>query len=91
MAERGPVASYAGSGMWRSLVAHLLWEQGVAGSNPAIPTTLTREDRLSGVNSEGLGISDVSSLSPLVASAGVVPWGGRPRVSRRSASSGGSG
>ena len=25
-------------GMWRSLVAHLLWEQGVAGSNPAIPT-----------------------------------------------------
>ena len=24
--------------MWRSLVAHLLWEQGVAGSNPAIPT-----------------------------------------------------
>ncbi len=24
--------------MWRSLAAHLLWEQGVAGSNPAIPT-----------------------------------------------------
>ena len=23
--------------MWRSLVAHLLWEQGVAGSNPVIP------------------------------------------------------
>ena len=25
-------------GMWRSLVAHLFWEQGVAGSNPVIPT-----------------------------------------------------
>ena len=24
-------------GTWRSLVAHLLWEQGVAGSNPVIP------------------------------------------------------
>ena len=26
------------NGMWRSLVAHLLWEQGVGGSNPLIPT-----------------------------------------------------
>ena len=24
--------------MWRSLVAHLVWDQGVAGSNPAIRT-----------------------------------------------------
>lgn len=24
--------------MWLSLVEHLLWEQGVAGSNPVIPT-----------------------------------------------------
>jgi hypothetical protein len=28
----------APAGAWRSLVAHLLWEQGVAGSNPAAPT-----------------------------------------------------
>ena len=26
-------------GEWRSLVAHLLWEQRVAGSNPVSPTT----------------------------------------------------
>ena len=25
-------------GEWRSLVAHLLWEQGVLGSNPGSPT-----------------------------------------------------
>ena len=27
-------------GAWRSLVAHLLWEQGVGGSNPSAPTTV---------------------------------------------------
>jgi hypothetical protein len=32
-------------GEWRSLVAHLLWEQRVAGSNPVSPTTLTAEER----------------------------------------------
>lgn len=31
-------------GMWRSLVARLLWEQDVAGSNPAIPTGLAGEN-----------------------------------------------
>ena len=28
-------------GAWRSPVAHLLWEQGVPGSNPGAPTDVT--------------------------------------------------
>ena len=28
-------------GAWLSLVEHLAWDQGVAGSNPAAPTILT--------------------------------------------------
>ena len=32
--------------MWRSLVAHLFWEQRVAGSNPVIPTDSSRSDHL---------------------------------------------
>ncbi len=34
-------------GAWRSLVAHLLWEQGVGGSNPLAPTTSDLFARLS--------------------------------------------
>ena len=30
---------WPGAGTWRSLVAHLLWEQGVGGSSPPVPTT----------------------------------------------------
>jgi thioredoxin-like negative regulator of GroEL len=33
--------------VWRSLVAHLLWEQGVAGSNPVTPTLALGGSRLS--------------------------------------------
>jgi predicted membrane metal-binding protein len=32
------------AGVWRSLVAHLLWEQGVEGSNPFTPTTAHRKE-----------------------------------------------
>src|SRR5688500_8982449 len=32
-------------GMWRSLVAHSLWERGAVGSNPAIPTRWTSDLR----------------------------------------------
>ena len=30
-------------GVWRSLVAHLVWDQGVQGSNPCTPTKKTSE------------------------------------------------
>ena len=35
------VVGFPGIGVWRSPVAHLLWEQGAGGSNPLTPTTLT--------------------------------------------------
>lgn len=35
----GPT-SYRCNGLWRSLVAHVLWEHGVAGSNPVNPTRM---------------------------------------------------
>lgn len=34
-----PPGTLPAFGTWRSLVAHLLWEQGVAGSNPVVPMT----------------------------------------------------
>ena len=36
---RGILLHWLAAGMWRSLAAHLLWEQGVGGSNPPIPTS----------------------------------------------------
>ena len=33
-----PIYIFSTIGAWRSLVAHLLWEQGVGGSNPLAPT-----------------------------------------------------
>ena len=39
VARRSVYCSAPGIGVWRSPVAHLLWEQGVGGSNPLTPTT----------------------------------------------------
>ncbi len=39
-------------GAWRSLVAHLLWEQRVGGSNPSAPTTFLGPDASSWRGSE---------------------------------------
>src|SRR3982750_280291 len=40
-------------GVWRSLVAHLLWEQGVGGSNPLTPTIFCGLRRRSGEEKTG--------------------------------------
>ena len=42
-----PVAARPSNGVWRSLVAHLLWEQRVAGSNPVTPTVAHLHERCS--------------------------------------------
>src|SRR5436190_8532258 len=47
--QNGPgIRSKLGAnGTWRSLVAHLPWEQGVAGSNPAVPISSVRKSTAS--------------------------------------------
>jgi hypothetical protein len=46
-------------GAWRSLVAHLLWEQGVGGSNPLAPTA-----KLAGPIREPCGCSSTVEPQP---------------------------
>jgi hypothetical protein len=46
-------------GAWRSLVAHLLWEQGVGGSNPLAPTA-----KLAGPRTEPCGCSSKVEPQP---------------------------
>ena len=36
-----PIEAYDLVGVWRSLVAHLVWDQGAGGSNPLTPTILS--------------------------------------------------
>ena len=40
--EANETRTFGYDGEWRSLVAHLLWEQRVAGSNPVSPTIFRR-------------------------------------------------
>jgi hypothetical protein len=50
-------------GTWRSLAAHLLWEQGVAGSNPAVPTTNTNALLSAGAGAPSLGKAEHAAPS----------------------------
>jgi hypothetical protein len=53
-------------GTWRSLAAHLLWEQGVAGSNPAVPTTQEKPQLRPSVGSPSVGdFEQVGRCQPL--------------------------
>jgi hypothetical protein len=45
---RGTGYNRGSVGVWRSLVAHLLWEQGVQGSNPCTPTIISPATRFPG-------------------------------------------
>ena len=60
----------AASGTWRSLVAHLLWEQGVASSNLAVPTSFmsgsSSVGRASAFQAEGRGFETRLPLHPLL-------------------------
>ena len=51
--------------MWLSLVEHLLWEQGVAGSNPVIPTIRANVAQLA---EQLICNQQVGGSSPLVGS-----------------------
>ena len=57
----------SGIGTWRSLVARLLWEQDVAGSNPVVPTIGSQCGSGNQLGSHFLYASAIHArLSPLV-------------------------
>ena len=47
-------------GVWRSLVAHSLWERGAVGSNPATPTREIRSSRRQNGAGSGLLEAQIS-------------------------------
>ena len=51
-------------GAWRSLVAHLLWEQRVGGSNPLAPTNKTTQGRIQAAFFVGERLATAEPLRP---------------------------
>ena len=65
--------SYQLFGVWRSLVAHLVWDQGVQGSNPCTPTINAPLDKLvKSLLSKGRGLS--VRIREGVPYAGIIQW-----------------
>ena len=62
-------------GVWRSLVAHLLWEQGVGGSNPLAPTNFSASRGIRPRSSAGQSNSLLSCGSLVRAQPGTPTWG----------------
>ena len=52
-------------GVWRSLVAHLLWEQRVAGSNPVTPTIFCGDSSIGRASAFQADCCGFESRSPL--------------------------
>ena len=65
--EANETRTFGYDGEWRSLVAHLLWEQRVAGSNPVSPTNLRHRRQRPRVSPDDLPapVRSVASRGPL--------------------------
>ena len=78
-------------GAWRSLVAHLLWEQGVGGSNPLAPTTSDLFARVPQLMAEivSVGLEAVNATNIRACSSARIeqrppkPWAARSNRARR--------
>jgi hypothetical protein len=62
------------NGVWRSPVAHLLWEQGVGGSNPSTPTSILGAIHVR----EPLTVAECCSIIPFRLPAVAEAWKDAP-------------
>ena len=61
VASAGRCSTAGATGTWRSLVAHLTGGQGVAGSNPVVPTVRTAPDQQQNLQVRGRSSCDSGS------------------------------
>lgn len=79
------------SGMWRSLVAHPLWERGAGGSNPSIPTNarigydfghFSSPDDCSTMNDSVALLTEIRKREPTCGSTKIIGIDGRSGVGK---------